>query len=274
MDKGKLFVVATPIGNLKDITLRAIETLEQADFIAAEDTRRSGVLLKHYNISTPLLSYHEYSGEKKENELLGLLLSGKNIALVSDAGTPLISDPGYPIVRASRDAGVEVVCIPGPCAAVAAVSAAAVGEGKFLFWGFLDAKSSVRKKQLEQIKEFPFPVVLYESPHRLLMTLRDIGEVCGENTGIVVARELTKIYEEYFFGKITEAVSEFEGRDIRGEFVLILECVQEKKEYSDEEIRAMLEECLAENMTKKDAVASIAQRLCLPKNKIYKISLG
>lgn len=274
MKKGKLFVVATPIGNLKDITLRAIETLEQADYVAAEDTRRTGVLLKQYNISASLISYHEYSGEKKENEIISHLLSGKNIALVSDAGTPLISDPGYPVVKSAREAGIEIVCIPGPCAAVAAMSVAAVGDGKFLFWGFLDAKSSVRKKQLEQIKSCPHPVVLYESPHRLLLTLRDIQQICGPNTGIVVARELTKIYEEYFFGKIPDAVREFEQREVRGEFVLILEIEQEEKEYSDDEIRAMLDECTAKHMTKKDAVADVAKRLGLPKNKIYKISLG
>jgi 16S rRNA (cytidine1402-2'-O)-methyltransferase len=274
MSAGKLYIVATPIGNLKDITLRALETLEQADFIAAEDTRRTGVLLKQYNIRTSLISYHEYSGEKKENEILGLLLSGKNIALVSDAGTPLISDPGYPIVKSAREAGVETVCVPGACAAIAAMSVAAVGEGKFVFWGFLDAKSSVRRKQLEQIKNYPLPVVLYESPHRLLLTLRDIEAVCGGATRIVVARELTKIYEEFFFGDIQEAVAEFERREARGEFVLILEFEQEIKEFSDGEIRAMLDECMAKNMTKKDAVADVAKRLHLPKNKIYKISLG
>lgn len=274
MSEGKLFVVATPIGNLKDITLRAIEVLQQVDFVAAEDTRRSGVLLKHYNINSPLISYHEYSGEKKENEIVGLLLSGKSIALISDAGTPLISDPGYPVVKSARDVGIEIVCIPGACAAIAAMSVAAVGDGRFVFWGFLDAKSSVRKKQLEEIKNYPLPVVLYESPHRLLLTLRDVLQVCGEKTGIIVARELTKIYEEYFFGKISEAIAEFEQREVRGEFVLILECVQEKIEFSDSEIRAMLDECLASHMTKKDAVADVAKRLCLPKNKIYKISLG
>ena len=274
MDKGKLYVVATPIGNLKDITLRAIEVLQSSDFIAAEDTRRSGILLKQYSISTTMISYHEYSGEKKENEIIELLLSGKKIALISDAGTPLISDPGYPVVRSARDAGIEIVCIPGACAAVAAMSVAAVGDGKFVFWGFLDAKSSVRKKQLEQIKNYPLPVVLYESPHRLLLALRDIEQVCGGDTKIVVARELTKIYEEYVFANISDAIAEFEQREVRGEFVLILECVQEEKKFSDSEIRAMLDECIANQMTKKDAVAEIAKRLHLPKNKIYKISLG
>ena len=167
MGKGILYIVATPIGNLKDITLRAIDVLSEVDFVAAEDTRHSGLLLKHYGIKTRFLSYHEHSGEKKDAQLLELLTSGKNVALISDAGTPLISDPGYPIVKAAREAGIEVVGIPGACAAVTALSAAATGDGRFVFWGFLEAKSAARKKQLLQIKELSLPTVLYESPHRL-----------------------------------------------------------------------------------------------------------
>ena len=274
MSTGKLFVVATPIGNLKDITLRALEVLEQADIIAAEDTRHSSILLKHYKIGTSLMSYHEYSGEKKTEEITQLLLSGKNIALISDAGTPLISDPGYPIVTSARQAGIEIVCVPGPCAAVAAMSVAAAGDGRFVFWGFLDSKSSVRKKQLEKIKAYDLPVVLYESPHRLLAALKDILLVCGQETQIVLARELTKMYEEFFLGGIEDAISEFEKREARGEFVLIVQCRQDVSEPSDSVIRAMLSECMAHHMTKKDAVAEVAWRLHLPKNKIYKISLG
>ncbi|MEI6100942.1 MAG: 16S rRNA (cytidine(1402)-2'-O)-methyltransferase [Eubacteriales bacterium] len=274
MDAGKLYVVATPIGNLKDITLRALEILEEVDLIAAEDTRHSSILMKHYNISTRLISYHEHSGERKTDEIIANLLSGKSIALVSDAGTPLISDPGYPLVSAAREAGIEVVCIPGACAAVAALSAVAVGDGRFVFWGFLDAKSSVRKKQIEKIKELGMPVVFYESPHRLLQTLQDILTVCGGEARIVIARELTKIYEEYYCGSIIDAIAEFEKRDQRGEFVLILECPQQILEVSDTDIKEMLQECLAEKMSKKDAVAEIARRLNLPKNKVYKVSLG
>lgn len=274
MDAGKLYVVATPIGNLKDITLRALEVLEQVDLIAAEDTRHSAILLKHYNISTRLLSYHEHSGEQKTEEIIGILLSGKSIALVSDAGTPLISDPGYPLVNAAREAGIEVVCIPGACAAVAAMSAVAVGDGRFVFWGFLDAKSNVRKKQIEKAKEFDMPVVFYESPHRLLQTLKDIFIVCGDAAQIVIARELTKVYEEYFCGGILAAIAEFEKRVQRGEFVLILQCPKEIHQVSDDEINAMLKECQAKKMSKKDAVAEVAMRLNLPKNKVYKASLG
>lgn len=274
MDEGKLYVVATPIGNLKDITLRALEVLEQADLIAAEDTRHSAILLKHYNITTRLVSYHEHSGDKKTDNIMGMLLSGQNVALVSDAGTPLISDPGYPLVRAAREAGIEVVCVPGPCAAIAALSASAVGEGRFVFWGFLDAKSSVRKKQLEAVKGFGMPVVLYEGPHRLMQTLQDILFVCGQEAQVAVARELTKMYEEYFFGSIGEAIARFENKELRGEFVLILQCPKETAEITDDEIRAMLQECMANKMSKKDAVAEVAGRLGLPKNKVYKVSLG
>ena len=274
MDKGTLYIVATPIGNLGDITLRAIEILTQADVIAAEDTRRSGLLLKHYGIKTRLLSYHEFSGEKKDDQVLGLLLSGKNVALVSDAGTPLISDPGYPLVKAAREAGISVVSIPGACAAITALSAAAVGDGRFVFWGFLDSKSSARRKQLAQIREMGLPAVLYEGPHRLPAALKDINEICGEDTAVTIARELTKIHEEYWSGSAADAIIKYAGDSPRGEFVLILECRREDKPASEEEIRSMLRECGEKNMTKKDAVAYVAGRLHLPKNLVYKISVG
>ncbi len=273
MDKGTLYVVATPIGNLGDITLRALDVLAQADIIAAEDTRRSGLLLKHYDIKAKLLSYHEHSGEKRDDKVLTLLLEGKNIALVSDAGTPLISDPGYPIVRAARDAGIDVVSVPGACAAVVALSAVPVREGRFVFWGFLDPKSAARKKQLVQIKNIGLPAVLYESPHRLSAALRDILEVCGEKTIVTVARELTKLYEEYWQGSAKDAVEKYMAETPKGEFVLILECAREEKTVSEEEIRTQIAECIQKNMTKKDAVATVAGRLHLPKNKVYKISL-
>ncbi len=274
MDAGKLYIVATPIGNLKDITLRALEVLEQADLVAAEDTRHTGILLKHYNITTRLLSCHEHSGDKKTGEIIEYLLSGKNIALVSDAGTPLISDPGYPVVKAARDAGVEVVCVPGPCAAIAALSAAPAGEGRFVFWGFLEAKAAARKKQLETIKGFGLPVVLYEGPHRVLQTLRDILAVCGPEAQVTAARELTKVYEEYFFGSVEETIAYFEKKEVRGEFVLILQCPKDTAEMTENEIRAMLQQCLEKQMSKKDAVTEVAGRLGLPKNKVYKVSLG
>lgn len=274
MDKGTLYVVATPIGNLGDITLRAIDVLSNADVVAAEDTRRSGLLLKHYDIKTRLLSYHEFSGDKKDDKVLGLLLSGKNVALISDAGTPLISDPGYPLVKAARAAGIGVVSIPGACAAITALSAAAAGDGRFAFWGFLDAKSGARKKQLEQIRQTGLTAVLYEGPHRLVAALQDICAVCGEDTSVTIARELTKIHEEYWTGSAADAVLKYAGVAPRGEFVLILEFKKEEKAASEEEVRALLRECEEKNMTKKDAVAYVAGRLQLPKNLVYKISIG
>jgi 16S rRNA (cytidine1402-2'-O)-methyltransferase len=274
MDKGTLYVVATPIGNLGDITLRALDVLAQADVVAAEDTRRSGLLLKHYGIKTRLLSYHEHSSDKKDDKLIALLLAGKDVALVSDAGTPLISDPGYPVVKAARAAGITVVSVPGACAAVTALAAAAVGDGRFVFWGFLDSKSGPRKKQLAQIKEMGLPAVLYESPHRLVAMLKDVLIVCGEETSVTIARELTKIYEEYWTGSASDAVQKYAGEEPRGEFVLIVECSLEETEISEDEVRAMLRECEEKNMTKKDAVAYVAGRLHLPKNMVYKISIG
>jgi len=274
MDKGTLYIVATPIGNLGDITLRAQDILKQVDVVAAEDTRRSGLLLKHYGIKTRLLSYHEYSGEKKDDKVIALLLAGKDVALISDAGTPLVSDPGYPVVRAAREAGINVVGIPGACAAITALSAAAAGDGRFVFWGFLDSKSAGRKKQLVKIAETGLTAVLYESPHRILATLKDILEVCGEQTKVVVARELTKMHEEYYYGSAGEAVEKYRQEEPRGEFVLILEFAGIKEEAGEDEIRALLLQCEKNNMSKKDAVAYVAKRLHLPKNKVYKISLG
>ena len=216
-----LYIVSTPIGNLKDITLRALEVLETVDLIAAEDTRHSKILLDHYQIATPLTSYFEHNEKKKAGYLVGLLKEGKNIALVTDAGTPGISDPGYRLVSLCRENEISMTVIPGPCALIAALSLSALPTDSFIFAGFLPVKSGGRKKRLEEFANETRTVILYESPHRLLKTLKDLQEIFP-NTEVVVAREITKKFEEVRRGKASELLAHFSKTSPKGEFVLLL----------------------------------------------------
>jgi 16S rRNA (cytidine1402-2'-O)-methyltransferase len=222
---GNLFVVATPIGNLKDITLRAIETLKSVDYILAEDTRVILKLLAYYGIHKPLISYHKYSGKKIYEKIYKLLIDGKNLALVSDAGTPLISDPGEKLIKflLTQNKQIKIIPIPGPSALTAALSVSGANTQQFTFLGY----PPHQKRRVKFFKELPaikiWPVVLYESPHRLQKTLKNLIEVLGENFKIIICRELTKIYEEIWRGNIKEALNYFQDKKIRGEFVLILE---------------------------------------------------
>jgi 16S rRNA (cytidine1402-2'-O)-methyltransferase len=196
---GTLYIVATPIGNLEDITLRALRVLGEADLIACEDTRQTRKLLDHAGISKPAVSYHDHNEASRATELIGKLLSGANIALVSDAGTPLISDPGYRVVEAAIEAGIVVVPIPGACAAVAALSASGLPPDSFRFCGFLPPKSSQRRKLLEELANETGTLIFYEAPHRILDALDDIAEVMGTRR-VVVGREITKLHEEFLRG--------------------------------------------------------------------------
>ncbi len=223
-NKGTLYLVSTPIGNLQDITLRALETLQKVDIILAEDTRRARILLATYKIQKPLKSYHDYNKEQQTPEALKLLEMGKDLALITDAGTPGISDPGYYLVKEAIKNGVKVVPIPGATALIAALSASGLATDSFIFCGFISRKHGKRKKMLAELAESPRTIILYESPHRLMATLEDIKEVFGEERQIVVARELTKIYEEFIRGKIGEVIKKLQARpQIKGEFVIIIE---------------------------------------------------
>lgn len=219
-----LYIVATPIGNLEDITLRAIRVLKKVDFIAAEDTRHSGILLKKYEIDTPTISFHGYSNEKKLNQLLELLKEGKDIALISDAGTPGISDPGYKLITAAYEQGTVVVPIPGPSAFLTALQASGLPTHQFLYLGFLPLKKG-RQKLLDSLKEEQRTIIFYESPHRIIKTLAQLDEKFGDRP-VVIARELTKLHEEYFRGTAKEALQYFSGPDgktkPKGEFVVML----------------------------------------------------
>lgn len=221
-DKGKLYLVSTPIGNLEDITLRALNILKQADLIAAEDTRRTGMLLKHYHIQTKLDSYHDHNKEHKTPVLINKLCQGIDIALVSDAGTPGISDPAFYLVREAVSQNIQIIPIPGPVAAIAALVASGLPTDRFTFEGFLPVKKK-RKKKLESIAVREGTIVLYESPHRLIRTLNDLQHYCG-NRKISVCRELTKKFEEIVRGTLAEVKETFLQRNsIKGECVLIME---------------------------------------------------
>jgi len=220
-DADVLFIVSTPIGNLKDITLRALETLKKVDLIAAEDTRYTKILLNHYQIATPLTSYFEHNELKKADYLLGFLKEGKHIALVTDAGTPGISDPGYPLIKLAHENNIPITVIPGPTALIAALTLSGLPAHSFIFEGFLPVKSESRRKKLAEFKEEHRTIIFYESPHRLIKTLQDIAEVL-DNPIVVAARELTKKFEETRKAPAQEHVDHFSKTKPRGEFVLLL----------------------------------------------------
>lgn len=218
---GTLYIVSTPIGNLKDITLRAIETLRAVDVIACEDTRQTKKLLSHYGVSTPTTSYFEYNKVKKGRYLMQLLEEGKSIGLVSDSGTPGISDPGYNIIKLAIESNIRIVSIPGPCAFISALILSGMPTDSFLFCGFLSHKGSKRRRQLELLKGQPKTIILYESPHRLLKALQDMMDIFGDRD-IFIARELTKVFEELLRLKISSAIQHFTSILPRGEFILVV----------------------------------------------------
>lgn len=228
-----LYIVATPIGNLEDMTLRAIRTLKEVDLIAAEDTRNSGILLKKYEIKTRLTSFHAFSDERKLEEIIALLQEGKNVALISDAGTPGISDPGFVLIRAARAAGIKVVPIPGPSAFLTALSASGLPINHFLYLGFLPMKKG-RQTMLKKLQEEENTVVFYESPHRIVKTLKEFSEYFPQRK-LVVARELTKIFEEFTEGSAAELYAYFSQKTPKGEFVVIMEGKDKRAERHGEE---------------------------------------
>lgn len=219
-NRGKLFVVATPIGNLQDISFRAVETLKKVHCIFAEDTRTSKKLINHYDIDTKLYSYHDHSSEKEIERLLDILKDQKDVALISDAGTPTISDPGYSLIRQCINEGIDVIPIPGASALTAAISASGLPSDAFTFIGFLPTKKG-RKKKISSLENLDMTIVLFESPHRLIKTLNQLKEALGERP-IVVARELTKLYEEIIRGNFRSTIEFFETKKIKGEIVIMI----------------------------------------------------
>lgn len=271
---GQLFVVATPIGNLGDMVPRAVEVLQMADVIAAEDTRHSRRLLDHFGIDKPLMAYHDHSGGAKVDGLLKALLDGRNVALISDAGTPLISDPGFRLVKEAREQGVQVVPIPGPCAAVAALSVAGLPTDRFSFEGFLPAKTVGRRKQLELLLNETRTMVFYEAPHRVLETLQDMAEVFGGDRSAVLARELTKAFETLIAQPLNELVSivEADSNQQRGEIVLVVAGADQQLS-ADEERQQEVLQVLLEELPVKQASTIAAKLTGGNKKVLYKMAV-
>ncbi|KLN97729.1 16S rRNA (cytidine(1402)-2'-O)-methyltransferase [Moellerella wisconsensis] len=271
-----LYIVPTPIGNLRDITQRALDVLKNVDLIAAEDTRHSGILLQHFAINARMFALHDHNEQQKADQLISKLQQGDSIALVSDAGTPLINDPGYHLVTRCREAGITVIPLPGPCAAITALSAAGLPSDRFCYEGFLPAKSKGRKDVLRALEQETRTLIFYESTHRLLDSLQDMVEVWGENRHVVLARELTKTWESIEgrpVGDLLRWVKEDENRH-RGEMVLIVEGY--KKSTEDEAITPEVLRTLAllqKELPLKKAAAIAAEIYGLKKNALYKLML-
>ena len=274
---GILYIVATPIGNLQDITQRALDTFAQVDLIAAEDTRHSGLLLSHYGIKKPFFALHDHNEQEKAHILVEKLKQGSNIALISDAGTPLISDPGFHLVRQCREAGIRVVPLPGACAAITALCASGIASDRFCFEGFLPAKSKARKDKLENIAEEDRTLIFYESTHRILDTLEDMQSVLGEERYIVLAREITKTWET-ITGNTIKNLREWLLEDpnrTKGEIVLIVEAKPKSDnndEISPQAVKAL--ELIAEELPLKKAAAIVAELYGYKKNALYQFGLA
>jgi 16S rRNA (cytidine1402-2'-O)-methyltransferase len=270
---GVLYIVPTPIGNLGDMVPRAIEVLQTVDVIAAEDTRHSGKLLQFFQVNTPVIAYHDHSGDQRERELLRRLSAGESVALISDAGTPLISDPGYRLVALVREAGLRVVPIPGACAAIAALSASGLPSDRFSFEGFLPAKSSARKSVLQALLQDPRTLIFYESPHRIVASLTDMAEVFGAEREMVLAREISKTFETFLSGAIPSVLQQVvaDENQQRGEFVLLVRGYQvpERAEGPDPEACRVMRILLDESLPLKQAASLAAQITGEKKNRLY-----
>lgn len=265
-----LYVVATPIGNLGDITLRALAVLANADVIACEDTRNSGAMLQAFGIRKPLLSYHDHNADKRRPEILEKLGRGQCVALISDAGMPAIADPGFKLVRDCRDAEIPVIVIPGPNAAITALASSGLATDCFCFGGFLPAKSVARKKAILAYKQSAGTVVFYESPQRLSESLSDLAEALGPERPAAVARELTKFYEEVRRDKLLALALYYAAHEPKGEIVILIG--KGETEESPMDIKSLLSERL-KSLTLRDAVAEVAEMTGLPKKEVYATAL-
>ncbi len=271
---GKLYLCATPIGNLSDVSARCLEVLSSADLIAAEDTRRTLQLLNHFGITKPLTSYHEHNKREKGGYIISLLKDGKNVALVSDAGTPAISDPGEDMVKLCIENGIEVTSVPGPVAAVNALILSGLNASRFAFEGFLSVNRRHRHEHLESIKNDTRTLIFYEAPHKLKNTIADMREAFGGERRIALARELTKIHEEVMRCTLDEAAAYYEENAPRGEYVIVVEGAAEKEnntenEWDDVPVKEHVERYIAQGMTVKDAVKAAAADRNAPKREIY-----
>ncbi len=261
---GNFYIVPTPIGNIKDITLRACNILKSVDIIYAEDTRTSSVLLNALDIKKKLKSCHLYNEKTVKTIIVKELKEGKNLALISDRGTPLLSDPGYEVVGEVIKNNINVIALPGPSALLPALNMSGIEANRFLFYGFLNGKNSIAKKELESLKDLEYTIVFYESPHRFLKTMETILAVMG-NRNIAICREITKIYEEVFRGSVEEAMKYYEN--IKGEIVIILEKGEKKVDF--DYILAELKNEIKKGLSNKDAVKFISKKYGVSKNLLY-----
>ncbi len=266
---GTLYLVATPIGNLQDISARALKILAQVSLIAAEDTRHTHKLLDHYQIIRPLISYHEHNKLTRLDEVLAALGHG-DVALVSDAGTPALNDPGYELVRAALDAGFPVSPIPGPSAPLAALVVSGLPTDMFLYLGYLPRKVNERRSLLEQVVAFPYTLIFLESPHRLAASLHDLRSVLGDRQ-IALARELTKLYEEVFRGSLSEATARFDAQPARGEITLVIAGNRARQTWTEEQLQVAIEQAIAMGNPISQAAREIAAQSGWPRRKIYRL---
>ena len=270
-DKSTLYLVATPIGNLSDITYRAVETLKSVDYIFAEDTRVSITLLKHYNIDKPLDSYHEYNKEEKGNKILELLEKGYNVAQISDAGMPIISDPGYSVAKSAMDLGYNVVIIPGVSASLSALVVSGLNPHPFLFYGFLSNKSQARKSEIKELKDKKETLIFYETPHRIEEFLKDALEILGDRK-MALCRELTKKFEEIIRGNISEVITILP--EVKGEMVIVIEGSNEVTTYDNLTVIEHVNLYIKEGKTTMDAIKLVAKDRNVKKQEIYDIYHG
>jgi len=273
MSSGTLYIVATPIGNLEDMTLRAIRVLKEADLIAAEDTRHTRHLLDRYQIDTQLTSYHDHNKEEKAPVLVARMLEGKSVALVSDAGTPGISDPGYFLINLAIDQKIPVVPIPGATAAIAALSVSGMPTDRFIFEGFLPAKQMARQKRLQDLVKEERTIIFYEAPHKIIRAVEDMLDILGDRHA-VITRELTKIHEEAIRGTLSQILKRLNEGSIKGEFTVIVHGASAEPLKQDIDTGEYLKNLmLHRGLSKKEAIAAAAEELGLPKKEVYKESL-
>ena len=272
---GTLYIVGTPIGNLEDMTFRAVIVLQKVDAIAAEDTRHTGRLLHHFQISTPQISYHDHNRRTRHPELVQRLQDGQTIALVTDAGMPGISDPGYDLVKVCVEAGIPVVPIPGVSAVTTALSAGGLPSDRFVFEGFLPVKGQERRDRLETVCAESRTLVFYESPHRLRQTLQDLSDTLGANRLITIARELTKLHEQFWRGSVAEAIGYYQTREPQGEYTLIVAGDQVTQPMlSESALIAELQNLIVQGISRSQASRQLAQQTALPRRQIYQLALS
>jgi 16S rRNA (cytidine1402-2'-O)-methyltransferase len=267
-----LYIVSTPIGNLGDMTHRAVEVLRSVDVVFAEDTRRTGILLRHFDIQSRLISAHEHNEAARSALVVEMLREGRSVALVSDAGTPLLSDPGSRMVERALEAGFDVVPIPGASALLAALVASGLSADRFTFYGFIPRKGGERTRLLAEATRSPYTAAIYESPNRVRDLLRDLAAAAGDDRRVVVARELTKLQEEVYRARLGEAVAHFEGREIRGEVVVMLEGNPSPEDAVDEHTaRTLAEALLAQGLPASAVAKELRARLSISRNEAYQL---